>query len=236
MASDQQDGTLFVGGRGGRLHKIALDSSEQASTPQRVHTAPVCAVDVRQDLVLTGSGDGTVAVTETRTLLSACTLRVGAPVASCCWAAGFSNVLCCGCHDGSTRLYDIRSTAAPLATLRSPACTRPVVALVSDASCTAHSSASGGQTVLLAGAADGVFACTFSRSDEPQYCSWHTVCTGTCTGISRPVCSTVAATFRLGSDATAHKVCLSGHLPFHTALSLSSVCVCVCVCAADSHR
>lgn len=173
--------------------------------------------------MLTGSADGTLAVTETRTLLSACTLRVGSPVASCCWAAGFSNVLCCGCHDGSTRLYDIRNTAAPFATLRSVACTHPVVALVSDASGTARSSPSGGgQTVLLAGSADGVFACTFSRSDEPQYCAWHTVCTGACTGISRPVCSTVAAAFRLGNDATSHRVCFSVHTLSRCAFHLMS--------------
>lgn len=240
MTSDQHDGTLFVGGLSGRLHKIALDSGEQASTA--VRTAPVCAVDVREGLVLTGSAAGTLAVTEARTLLPACTLRVGAPVAACCWAAGFSNVLCCGCRDGATRLYDIRSTAAPLATLRSHACTTPVVALISDtpgSSSSASSSSASNKTVLLAGSADGVFACTFSRSDEPQRCAWHTVCAGACTGLSRPVCSTVAATFRVGDTATAHKVCHPGppfsRLGFHLLFCCCHM-VSVFFSAAHPHR
>ena len=203
------DGTVFASGRCGKLVKISIDSFEKTSSERRLHDGPVRCVSVKDSYVISGSADGTIVISDSRTLLVVCNLLIRCPIWSCCWIS--KEVFCCGCQDGSTLLYDIRNTSVPLDKATCDVQHKPVTSLVYS------SDASSSASLLIAGSNNGIFTC---KDVGSNHCSWSKAYSGECQNISQPIHNLIVALVRSSGSSSEYKVCIPSfyQIVFHFAI------------------
>lgn len=193
----EENNTLLISGKCGKLVKIGVESLEQMTSPGRLHAGPVRCISVRDNYVVTGSADATAVISDCRSLSKMCSLLIRRPVCSTCWLS--DDVFCCGCVDGTTMLYDIRNTASELRKIASDSMQKSIASLVS-----VSSSEESSKPLLLCGSTDGVFFL-----DPEADLNWKQIMSGNCVGISHPLDRMIVASIQLPQHATEHSVCYS---------------------------